>query len=90
MLFAAVVLEASWKDILKTPPQLSKLVPKTIIRSVLAWQQRYPRVHWWDCDGRRMAELITFRILQRFYQDWKDGHGRTSMERRSRRYYPIY
>jgi hypothetical protein len=52
-------------------PTRSQLNPKTIFRSVIAWQQRYPSVHWWFCPGRRFAEVTTYRILERF---WKDNH----------------
>lgn len=70
---AAVVVEASWHDILFNPPERSQLNPKTIHRSVIAWQQRYPRVHWWMCGDRRLAEITTFRILERYWRE----HGRT-------------
>lgn len=67
--FAAVVVEAEWKTILNKPPKQSKLRPKTVYRSVLAWQQRYVRVHWWVCHSRQFAERTTFRILERFWED---------------------
>jgi hypothetical protein len=66
MTFAAVVVEADWEKILKHPPDFSRLNPKTIFRSVIAWQQRYPRVHWWMGPDRRFAEIVTLRILERF------------------------
>jgi ERCC4-type nuclease len=69
MQFAAVVVEADWTKILKHPPDFSRLNPKTIFRSVIAWQQRYPRVHWWTCPDRRFAEVVTLRILDRFLKD---------------------
>lgn len=67
--FAAVVVEADWREVLMDPPDRSRLNPKTVYRSVIAWQQRRPRVHWWFCVNRRMAEITTFRILERFYRD---------------------
>jgi ERCC4-type nuclease len=69
MEFAAVVVEAGWAAVLNDPPATSKLRPKTVYRSVLAWQQRFPRVHWWLADTRSFAERTAFRILQRFYLD---------------------
>jgi ERCC4-type nuclease len=66
MTFAAVVIEADWLKILKQPPDFSRLNPKTIFRSVIAWQQRFPKVHWWACPDRRFAEVVTLRILERF------------------------
>ncbi len=65
---AAVVVEASWADVL-AGHEHSDLNPKTIHRSVIAWQQRYPSVHWWFMDDRRLAEITTFRILERFWRE---------------------
>ena len=67
--FAAVVIEADWPTILGSPPERSRLHPRTIIRSVMAWQQRYPRIHWWPVPGRVFAERVTFQILRRFWLD---------------------
>jgi len=69
MEFAAMVIEAGWSAIIGRPPPQSKLSPKTVYRSILAWQQRYPRCHWWACDTRTFAERTTLRILQRFWLD---------------------
>lgn len=69
--WAAVVVEADWPQIFAEPPPFSRLTPKVVLRSVIAWQQRFPNTHWWMCDSRRMAEIVTFRILERF---WKDNH----------------
>jgi ERCC4-type nuclease len=64
---AAVVIEATLGTIVQNPPAHSELSPKSVVRSMLAWRQRYPTIDWWTCDNRRLAEVITFRILQRFY-----------------------
>jgi ERCC4-type nuclease len=66
---AAVVVEAEWSEILWRPPERSQLRPKTVYRSVIAWQQRYPRVAWWMVPGRAMGERTTFRILERFWRE---------------------
>lgn len=71
--FAAVVVEADWPSIIERPPPHSELLPKTVYRSVLAWQQRFSNVHWWACATRSFAERTTFRILERYYRDFKDG-----------------
>lgn len=68
--FAAVVVEIDWHEILLGAPDgWSKLSPKTVYRSVIAWQQRYPRVHWWTCRGREFAEVTTLRMLERWWRD---------------------
>lgn len=65
--FAAVVVESEWSEMLASPP--TAMLPKTVFRSVIAWQQRYPRVHWWPVPGRAVAEAATLRILERFYRE---------------------
>jgi ERCC4-type nuclease len=67
--FAAVVVEADWQSILFGPPPRSRLSPKTVFRSVVAWQQRHPRVHWWMAEDRVFAEAVTFRILERYWRE---------------------
>lgn len=71
--FAAVVVEADWLTVLQSPPERSQLLPKTIYRSVIAWQQRYVNVHWWFASNRRFAEVTTYRLLEMFWRT----HGRS-------------
>lgn len=66
---AAVVVEAEWATILGEPPRFSQLEPKTVYRSVLAWCQRFPRVHWYTVPGREFGEATALRILERFVRD---------------------
>ena len=70
---AAVVIEAGWDEIPRRPPEWSKLAPKVVFRSILAWQQRYPTIHWWCVQRRRLAEVLTFRILSKY---WGHRHER--------------
>jgi hypothetical protein len=51
------------------PLDHTKFSPKSFFRSVIAWQQRYPRIHWWMCETKAFAETVTLRILQRFWED---------------------
>ncbi len=67
MEFAAVVIEASWLDILKSPPIESSLNPKAVFRTALHWQQRFG-VPWMTVDCRELAEATTYRLLEIFYQ----------------------
>lgn len=66
--FAAVVVESEWSEILQGYRH-SRLSPKTIYRSVVAWGFRYPRVRWWFVAGRGMGEVTTFRLLERYYKE---------------------
>ena len=43
--------------------------PKSFYRSVIAWNIRYPRVHFWAAETRTFAERTTLRWLQRFWED---------------------
>ena len=71
-----MMIEADWRRVLQGAPN-SKLNPKTVVRSVIAWQLNYmPRVHWWFAPGKNAAEVFTFRILDRFWKTKADeGQG---------------
>jgi ERCC4-type nuclease len=66
---AAVMVEAEWTRVFTDPPRFSNLDPKTIFRSVLAWQQRYPHVHWHFVPDREFGEACTLRIHERFHRE---------------------
>lgn len=80
--FAAVVVEAGWDTVLNNPPAFSKLNPKTIFRSVIAWQQQFPTIHWWFVEGRRLAEVTTLRLLERY---WRNQQTKPDPKPKSRR-----
>jgi len=44
-----------------------KVVAKQLLRSILAYQQDYS-VGWMFCDSRRLAEVATFRFLERHWR----------------------
>lgn len=67
--YAAVMVEAGWDDVLFSPPAYSELSPKIVFRSVITWSQRYQNIHWWFMPDRRLAEVTTYRILERFWKD---------------------
>jgi ERCC4-type nuclease len=69
MEYGAVVLEAEWTNMMSIPPQYTKMSPKSIDRSIIAWSQRYKNVHWWWRPNRREAEKLTYRILDRWWRD---------------------
>jgi len=66
--FAAVVIESDWLELVRNPPARSRLNPKTIFVSVIAWSQRFG-VHFFTAPGRAFTEKLTFRLLERFYKD---------------------
>jgi ERCC4-type nuclease len=72
---AFIVVEADWRELHHAPPPYSELSYKTVYRSVLAWQVRYPRVHWWFCPGRAFAEVTTFRLLEKVWKAQQAAEG---------------
>ena len=68
--YACVVIEADLARI-RRGHDMSKLLPKSIFRSIVSYQiDRFPNVHWWACPGKLFAEQITFRILQRCWKQY--------------------
>jgi ERCC4-type nuclease len=68
---SAVVVEADYLDLMSQPPRYSKLHPRSLSRTLIAWSIRYP-VRWWFVGGRDAGEAITFRVLERFWLDNRD------------------
>jgi hypothetical protein len=68
---SAVVVECSLGCLLDNAPstdnKTAKLNRKILNRSLIAWTQDYG-VPFVFCDSRRMAELYTFRFMERFYE----------------------
>lgn len=77
--FAAVMIEADWSTILRSPPFRSAMNPKAVYASVLAWVQRY-RVHFFTCPNRAFSERTTYRLLERF---WIDAIGHNTVTKRN-------
>ena len=68
---AAVVIEASWWEILQLPPGYSKLNPKVVFRTSLSWFVRYG-VPWFAVGDRRLSEVFTFRFLEKAWKEFSD------------------
>lgn len=66
--FAAVVVEAEFLDVIRNPPSFSRLHPRSMSRTLIAWLVRYP-VRWCFVEGREAGEILTYRLLERFYMD---------------------
>lgn len=50
------------------PVEHSRLSPKTVFRSVNAWELRYPGVHWHFMGPRELAQQKAFRLLERWWE----------------------
>jgi DNA excision repair protein ERCC-4 len=66
--FAAVVVEASIGTVLKSPPKESRLLPKSVYGTYIAWSMRYG-VPWIFAEDRRLAEKTTFKLLEKFFEE---------------------
>jgi len=47
--------------------------PASVIGTMLAWGQRYPKVHWMTAGSRDMAERLAFRFLERYWLDREEA-----------------
>ena len=70
--FAALVIEADLETIYRTPPSRSKIDPKNILRTIIAWHMRH-NVKVWPCPTRGFAEKLTYLLLKRFADDVQSG-----------------
>jgi ERCC4-type nuclease len=70
--YAAVVVEAELLDLINHPPRFSNLHPRSMSRTLIAWSIRYP-VRWFFLPGREAGELLTYRLLERYFIDRKNG-----------------
>ena len=64
--YSAIIVEASLSNFVE-PPLFSQLNPKSAINSLLAWSIRYG-VHVYFADNRVMGNLLTLRILERYWK----------------------
>lgn len=89
---SAVVVECSLGSLVEfvrhSPPRGKKTPDenaKILYRQVLAWQQDY-RVPWIFCDSRRLAEITTFRTLERFWRKQNVKSQRSILKERTIRH----
>lgn len=66
---SAVVVEGQIGDVALYVREGTKGKIKSVSRSMLAWSIRFPGTHWWFLPNRRAAEVWTFRLLDRVYQE---------------------
>lgn len=69
--YAALVIESDFMDVFTNPPEYSRMNPKAVFRTVLAWGIKYKVQIFWGHD-RKMSEKITYIILENFLK-YKDN-----------------
>lgn len=71
-----VVVECDWCELLNSAPafgvRTAQQNAKTLARSVLRMIRKY-RVPWMFAGSRRMAEIVTFRFLEQFWNHKDEG-----------------
>jgi ERCC4-type nuclease len=67
--YAAIVVEAEFYELIRDPPPFTQFNPKALARTLIAWSQRFAKVHFWFMPGRDAAESLTFRIFERYFLD---------------------
>ena len=72
-LVARIVVECELSELLASPPEHTRYSPKSLHRTIIAWEQRFPRVHWLFCPNRRFAEVKTLRVLDRYWREYGGG-----------------
>lgn len=72
----AVVVECSFGELIRMVDARGKKTVeenrKILHRSILSWMVHYT-VPWFFCDTRRLAEITTFRLMQRCYKKQIDS-----------------
>lgn len=72
MQYAALVLEFDFKTLFLNPPARSKMNVKAAFRTVISWSVKY-NVCIWPMFNRESAEKITYLILEKFYNEYKNN-----------------
>lgn len=78
--FAAVVVEAEFGQMMANPPAYSNMTFKAVHATIQSWMQRYKGVSWLFYPDRPTAELGTFWLLYRFYENIKEHKANTDRE----------
>ena len=64
--YGHIIIECTFPDFLVQPAN-TQFRPKSASRTILSWMQDYPLVHWHFPGGRRMSEVLCFRMMQKRY-----------------------
>jgi hypothetical protein len=76
---AYVVVESEISSMERYPPSHTEMSFLVVHRTIHSWTQRFPKVHWFFYTDRRTAEINTFWLMYRFYENivkQKSDHSR--------------
>jgi ERCC4-type nuclease len=81
---AWIVCEAELSEMFTGVQFAPNFKPRTIVRSAMFWQIRYPRIHWWAVPGRDVAEAVTYQLLRSWWRERIEGPAKEARKKRTR------
>ena len=66
---AWIVIEAELSDLCKGVPFAQNVSPRTIFRTAMHWQLRYPSIHWWCVPGPAFGAAVTYQLLRTWWRE---------------------
>ena len=78
---AWIVVEAELSELFVGIPWAPNFRPRTITRSAMFFQLRYPNIHWWACPGRPVAEAVTYQLLRTWWRERIEAPAREARRR---------
>lgn len=79
-----IVVEGELSEISNGVPFAPNFGIRTVIRSAMFFQLRYPRVHWWCVPGRAIAEAVTYQLLRSWWRERIEGPAKAEKARKRR------
>ena len=78
---AWIVCEAELSELFKGVPWAPNFRARTIVRSAMFFQLRYPKIHWWAVPGRAVAENVTYQLLRSWWRERIEAPAREARKR---------
>lgn len=69
---SAVIVEAELADCVALCENTTRFHTEAFQNTIIAWQQRFPKTHWYFCRTRLDAVRTIWRIIERFLRDRKE------------------
>ena len=65
--YAAIIIERSLGEMIKNPPENSRMLPKAVFHTLISWSIKYG-VHVWAAEDRILAEKICYSLFDKFWK----------------------
>lgn len=76
MRWAGVIVEGDLHSIAYNPPPRTRVLPQTVLHTIISWSIRYPNVHWFPCPSRDFAEQWCYHVLHDYWKKHVEGSSR--------------